>query len=84
MGSNPIVSAKIKERKMNDREKFVKLMEEFGVVLTDDGDGDLSIYADDLSNDGKKGGPKQCGFGRFLTTWYFDNKGNFKEVGIWE
>lgn len=64
---------------MTDKEKLIKLFDEFGIGydVVEDNDGTQKVLLE-------KGNKKVIGYNGFFTEFYFDGEGKFIEVGIWE
>ena len=60
---------------MTDKEKLMKLLDEFGINYTSNNDREISCEAGDT---------KVRGYTGSSATFNFDNTGTFRDMEIWE
>ena len=63
---------------MTDKEKLLKLFEEFGISEAVKHESDNSVFLEAKTH------PKIDGYGFFCTVFEFDENDNFIKLGIWE
>jgi len=63
---------------MTDKEKFKRLLQEFGIGFTESLITEGFIIVCRVDND------KVVGYGGFFTEFRFDSRGKFIEIGIFE
>ena len=63
-----------------DKERFLELMQDFGIAQTYDySEGDVIVIVYEA-----KSQDRVIGYFGFSMNWFFDENGKFVQVGIWE
>lgn len=70
---------------MTDRERFLALLDEWGVGYNGE-NAKRNLSREDLSHDVIlcQGDPKIIGYTDFLAVFEFEPDGTFKQIGVWE
>jgi hypothetical protein len=75
---------------MTDKEKFLTLMQSFGLEVEVGEEPCYSFYGPPdpnilrIDSYSPNTGIKQEGYGNFFSQWHFDLDGKFVKVGFWE